>query len=755
VSSTSSSEGDDNDCFAFSNYKFGAPRPSSSKATGCIKRTNSCAFSDSSDSDDDGNGNGDRDGNGPIASSSTSIGGAVAAGGDDGTASPSLLPPYSGSSRCTGSMSPSTTTTQGCGRGVRSTRETSKTKEEIEVDEEDDDVTVIDEEFKHEVTLLDSDSDSCDDDDDDDDDSDDKGDERDAHESSNTATTNGCGGTTKDGKINIEVSLALQKSKVAREALYQNPNNNISIDCDDDDDGEEEKEDEAEEEEDISPIPTTTTNTCSSRLATTSSNLNSPTLSSDQPLSTLPSTITLKLRAVYNTTTHHPVLHGKIDEIQISNPLSSTSNPLVKNLLHSYYRVNHELIRSPLYLKLFYKGVWMEPEHSLTRYNIRDGDVVDVRMGGVGCTAKVTTPTPTLTSSPSLKTVAATNNTTPVGSGPLELDPEHQRRSALAKAYVELSSVAKSKSTTATNAYTAVERLYSHQQAVSPISFTLPITTHNRHTTTTTTTVSKIITSEIITSEQRVNIKTSIKGGDPTKTQVFILKRTDPFSKLIDTYRAQHKYSSFKSVSLEYYGKWVNPNSTPETLDGPVAMDIVGEEVTTRTYPVVIVDEAGRQKQVARMPHYTSISTTTTTSTNSAHHHSSDSTTLLSLKIRINGDTKSSPTIIELHTTSPFQVLIQKFYDSHGVTSSDCKFTFDGDILNPKGTPKDEDLEGGEMIDVVVNPAVLERGRRKVVEQGVSGGGGVASSSDAVRRVALSSSGGDWIAQSNLFPSGL
>lgn len=100
----------------------------------------------------------------------------------------------------------------------------------------------------------------------------------------------------------------------------------------------------------------------------------------------------------------------------------------------------------------------------------------------------------------------------------------------------------------------------------------------------------------------------------------------------------------------------------------------------------------------------------TTTNNNSNTSSSVSSSFLIAhgeipLKVRINGDAKSILTF-GLAPTQQFRILIQKFHNrplSPSTTPenlADCKFEFDGEVLNPLATPEDEDLEGGEMIDV-------------------------------------------------------
>jgi len=51
-----------------------------------------------------------------------------------------------------------------------------------------------------------------------------------------------------------------------------------------------------------------------------------------------------------------------------------------------------------------------------------------------------------------------------------------------------------------------------------------------------------------------VKIITRTKGGNPDDSHTYILKSNDPFEKLVNAYRKQHRYSSIKPVFLEHDG---------------------------------------------------------------------------------------------------------------------------------------------------------------------------------------------------------
>jgi len=187
---------------------------------------------------------------------------------------------------------------------------------------------------------------------------------------------------------------------------------------------------------------------------------------------------------------------------------------------------------------------------------------------------------------------------------------------------------------------------------------------------------------------QYVQIKTRIKNGDPSKTHTFQLKACDPFDKLLKAYRELHGYSSFKGVRLEMNGVQMNTNNSPKDL---------GLE---RMCELDICDEEERVKQLQRMPQAATSSSTASAGAGG-----------IALKIRINGSDKSCDTFSMVPSDS-FQKLIDWVCQKQNVKQTDCKFIFDGAPLNPRGTPCDEDLEGGEVMDVQIDKDALESGNQ-------------------------------------------
>ena len=195
-----------------------------------------------------------------------------------------------------------------------------------------------------------------------------------------------------------------------------------------------------------------------------------------------------------------------------------------------------------------------------------------------------------------------------------------------------------------------------------------------------------------------IKINTRIKNGDPEKTHMYQLKAIDPFDKLLKAYRNKHGYSSHRPVFLEYNNVRIKGEQSPADLgmnDGCL---------------VEICDEAERVKQVNRMPKSAMPSGSMSTGVGTGTGLGAPAPVVIprggiSLKVRINGDDKS---IISygIMMNAPFQTLMDKVYELNKISKDKCKFQFDGQALNPRGTPEDEDLEGDEVIDVQIDKGI-------------------------------------------------
>eukprot|EP00568_Trieres_chinensis_P012217 CAMPEP_0183302560 /NCGR_PEP_ID=MMETSP0160_2-20130417/8296_1 /TAXON_ID=2839 ORGANISM="Odontella Sinensis, Strain Grunow 1884" /NCGR_SAMPLE_ID=MMETSP0160_2 /ASSEMBLY_ACC=CAM_ASM_000250 /LENGTH=286 /DNA_ID=CAMNT_0025465341 /DNA_START=33 /DNA_END=893 /DNA_ORIENTATION=- len=134
-------------------------------------------------------------------------------------------------------------------------------------------------------------------------------------------------------------------------------------------------------------------------------------------------------------------------------------------------------------------------------------------------------------------------------------------------------------------------------------------------------------------------------------------------------------------IQFEYNGRTLDLSSTPKS-EGLVDNTILE-----------ICDEMERQKQLQI-------------------NHDLESTSLKSGKIfvkcRINGDNETMKRY-GLCPRDPFQLMINEFCLKTGVPSAECKFNFDGNLLRPSDTPVSLDIEGDEIIDVVIQKSGLAR----------------------------------------------
>eukprot|EP00979_Chaetoceros_neogracilis_P013249 scaffold3745_cov202-Chaetoceros_neogracile.AAC.1 len=244
-------------------------------------------------------------------------------------------------------------------------------------------------------------------------------------------------------------------------------------------------------------------------------------------------------------------------------------------------------------------------------------------------------------------------------------------------------------------------------------------------------------------SDEYVQIITRTKNGDPSKTHSFQLKSHDPFSKLLKAYRSMHHYSSFKRIVLECKSDIVHEDQTPSEL-------LLKAGAIVKELEMEICDEEERVKQVQRMPKglnrtCTSGGTGAASVGVGANAVVNGSVGGVCLKIRINGNDKKCEQYSILPNDN-FQKMMDYFCSMHGVLQKDCQFIFDGEPLNPKGNADQEDLEGGEVIDVKVDKTLLEKGEQNAVSVSNTasnsvGGSQVSSSTSAAETHILSLTG--------------
>jgi hypothetical protein len=185
----------------------------------------------------------------------------------------------------------------------------------------------------------------------------------------------------------------------------------------------------------------------------------------------------------------------------------------------------------------------------------------------------------------------------------------------------------------------------------------------------------------------RITFVTKVKGGDPRSIHRYILKLNDPFQKLLNAYRKEHGYSTFKPVSLEYCGKQLDPDTTPAKLKmkGQVQIEVIDTEEKLKQ-----LERCGKLLEAV--------------SDELPCPPSSLSINKLSLKVRVVyvGEKNFTEQSFDIGHNEAFSVLIDQFCEKNNLSRIDCKFKFDGGDLSLNGTPEDEGLEGGEIIDVFV-----------------------------------------------------
>ncbi|EDV94473.1 uncharacterized protein CG4449 [Drosophila grimshawi] len=69
-------------------------------------------------------------------------------------------------------------------------------------------------------------------------------------------------------------------------------------------------------------------------------------------------------------------------------------------------------------------------------------------------------------------------------------------------------------------------------------------------------------------------------------------------------------------------------------------------------------------------------------------------------QLKVQGDKWKKPLIIQLKKTDTFKILYIKCAEEMECAVSDFKLFFDGELLEPDDTPKNQDMEGNEMIDL-------------------------------------------------------
>jgi len=168
---------------------------------------------------------------------------------------------------------------------------------------------------------------------------------------------------------------------------------------------------------------------------------------------------------------------------------------------------------------------------------------------------------------------------------------------------------------------------------------------------------------EIVDNTTTIIITTTI-NGDTTTSHDWQLKRTDPISKLVQVYESKHNVQIDK-MFWRQFNKQIFFDETPNML-----------HMTHRVTIDLMIQNA--------------------------RHTTLNNSKTISLKLRTNGNEKHIQSY-DVLPTDPFSVLMDLFLEQNrNIARGDAVFMLDGFALSLDGTPENEDLEGGEIIEVQV-----------------------------------------------------
>ena len=156
------------------------------------------------------------------------------------------------------------------------------------------------------------------------------------------------------------------------------------------------------------------------------------------------------------------------------------------------------------------------------------------------------------------------------------------------------------------------------------------------------------------------------------------IRSTDPFQKLVNAFGKKKKIENLHSISLQYGNKHLDWNSTPRS----VGM----KSGNTLAHPITLHIQLSPNDMIQKK---------------SNNHNDAILGNKLTFKLRVNGNDKDIQEFAMGHKNH-FEFLIQQFRNKNNTNNKKVKFILDGDTINPKASPMSEDLEGGEIIDVII-----------------------------------------------------
>jgi len=199
---------------------------------------------------------------------------------------------------------------------------------------------------------------------------------------------------------------------------------------------------------------------------------------------------------------------------------------------------------------------------------------------------------------------------------------------------------------------------------------------------------------KIIPSNAPVVIKTRIINPKPSSfsaqmslasnEDLWQLQTTDPFRKLVNAFAAKRNVPNPERLMLLYNNKLLNFNSLP------LEIGIKGGNPITNPVVIDIRLPQDVQNIVASF-------STSNQGENIVRIHGNKVT----FRLRINGNDKNIQEL-SIGDLNTFELLMLRFCQKNNKNENQVTFLLDGDKLNAKATPKGEDLEGGEIIDVLV-----------------------------------------------------
>lgn len=205
----------------------------------------------------------------------------------------------------------------------------------------------------------------------------------------------------------------------------------------------------------------------------------------------------------------------------------------------------------------------------------------------------------------------------------------------------------------------------------------------------------------------RLALRTNVKGGGeraPTTTaggtDALKVRSNESLQSLAERYRRSKGFGSAAPVKFLFDGQTLDPNKTPGFYDKEDE-DLVD----------VVVDGSAVAAAAAASSSSSSSGELSTTRRNASPPRRrplpTSSGRRIPVKLRINGSDASIQRY-SLRTDEPFRALLERFSEKNGgAPIAKCSFVFDGERLRPEGTPGEVDMEGDEIVDVVVDESLL------------------------------------------------